>query len=129
MPVGRIAALPAHFQSQPLYAKEYLLALIKGYSTFPSHLTLKCLAPPDASYAEDSRRAFEQLSFSKPCLYLNLEYKVGNLDAVTLYSDDGQQKQDIVKQLISDGYALVEKRREARLQPLVCRSIFHCYTF
>jgi hypothetical protein len=49
-----------------------------------------------------------------------LEYKIGNVEAVTLYEDDGSgEKKDVAKQIISEGYALVEKRREARLQPLV----------
>jgi hypothetical protein len=44
---------------------------------------------------------------------------VANVEAVTLYYAENEQKQDVAKQLIAEGYALVEKRNEARLQPLV----------
>ena len=77
-------------------------------------------APPDPSYAEDSLLAFRRLCFSKPHLYLNIEYRIGGLDAVTLFADDiTEQKVDLAKKLIAEGYALVEKRREARFQQLV----------
>lgn len=63
---------------------------------------------------------FQRLCFSKPHLLLNVEYRVGNIDAVTLYAEDATgNKQDMGKQVVAEGYALVEKRREARLQPLV----------
>ena len=103
--VSRLAPLPAHFLSQPPYAKEYQLALVSS--------------PPDPSYANDSQLFFQQLAFSKPHLLLNVEYRVANVEAVTLYYTENEQKQDVAKQLIAEGYALVEKRNEARLQPLL----------
>uniref|UniRef100_A0A914M2H7 Staphylococcal nuclease domain-containing protein n=1 Tax=Meloidogyne incognita TaxID=6306 RepID=A0A914M2H7_MELIC len=104
--MSRIAPLPPQFQSQAPFAKEYQLALVS--------------APPDPSYAEDSLLAFKRLCFSKPYLYLNVEYRIGGLEAVTVFADDNKgEKRDLAKKLITDGYALVEKRREARFQQLV----------
>ncbi|CAK5030294.1 unnamed protein product [Meloidogyne enterolobii] len=104
--MSRIAPLPPQFQSQAPFAKEYQLALVS--------------APPDPSYAEDSMLAFKRLCFSKPYLYLNVEYRIGGLEAVTVFADDNKgEKRDLAKKLITDGYALVEKRREARFQQLV----------
>jgi len=73
----------------------------------------------DPFYAKDTTAAFEELCFSKPYYLLNVEYKNGNIDVVTLYAEEGHAKHDIGKTLIANGYAVVEMRREARLQPLV----------
>ncbi|KAF7640355.1 Nuclease domain-containing protein [Meloidogyne graminicola] len=103
--MSRIAPLPPQFQSHAPFAKEYQLAFIS--------------VPPDPSYADDSLLAFKRLCFSRPHLYLNVEYRIGGLDAVTLYADDGKGQKDIAKKLVTDGYALVEKRKEIRFQQLM----------
>jgi lipase chaperone LimK len=64
--------------------------------------------------------AFKRLCFSKPYLYLNVEYRIGSLEAVTLFADDSSaQEDDLARKLIAEGYALVDKRRETRFQKLV----------
>jgi len=117
--MSRIAPLPPQFQSQAPFAKEYQLALVSG-KFLTKYLFIFFSAPPDPSYAEDSLLAFKRLCFSKPYLYLNVEYRIGGLEAVTVFADDNKgEKRDLAKKLITDGYALVEKRREARFQQLV----------
>ncbi|KAL3102323.1 hypothetical protein niasHS_003732 [Heterodera schachtii] len=116
----RIAPLPPQFHSQPPLVKEFQLALIA--------------APPDPAYADDALVAFQRIVFSKPYLLLNVEYKTTGassptVDAVSLYWDEAaassaksggaEKTRDVGRQLVADGHALVEKRREARLQPLL----------
>jgi len=54
---------------------------------------------------------------------LNVEYKVGGVDYATLqYStgtDDSGVKEDVAQYLITEGYVLVEGRKEKRLSKLV----------
>lgn len=88
------------------------------------------VAPPSEDYIEDANAAFSRLSFSKPYYLMNSEYMVGNIEAVTLYYEENDTKHDIGKALIADGYALAEKRREARLQSTVnTRVNFNIYKF
>uniref|UniRef100_A0A914I7I6 Staphylococcal nuclease domain-containing protein n=1 Tax=Globodera rostochiensis TaxID=31243 RepID=A0A914I7I6_GLORO len=120
LPIGRIAALPPQFHAQPPLAKEFQLALIS--------------APPDPTYADDAVMAFQRIAFSRPYLFLNVEYKtmsgtLPSVDAVSLYweeaaassisSGGGNEKRDVARQLVAEGHALVEKRREARLQMML----------
>jgi staphylococcal nuclease domain-containing protein 1 len=102
--VSKIAPLPARFQSSGPLCREYLLALVT--------------VPNDDYYSKEAASAFAELAFSHPSFLLNSEYKNGNLEAVTLVTDD-EKKRDIGKQLVIDGFALVETRREGRLKSLV----------
>jgi staphylococcal nuclease domain-containing protein 1 len=102
--VSKIAPLPAKYQSSGPLAREYVLALVN--------------VPNDDYYSKEAASAFAELAFSHPSFLLNSEYKNGNLEAVTLVTDD-ENKRDIGKQLVSDGFALVEARREGRLKTLV----------
>lgn len=68
---------------------------------------------------EDIQVAYEALqteALNKKCV-LNVEYKVGSLEYVTLCHADS--KDDITKTLIADGLVLAEPRREKRLGKLV----------
>lgn len=55
---------------------------------------------------------------------LNVEYKSGTYDAVTLLFDNEGTQQDVGQYLILEGHALAEKRGEKRLQSLVSFSRF-----
>ncbi|XP_013789332.1 staphylococcal nuclease domain-containing protein 1-like, partial [Limulus polyphemus] len=50
-------------------------------------------------------------------LLLNSEYRVGGIEYVTLYTSE--EKQDILKNLISEGLLMVESRKEKRLQKVI----------
>lgn len=50
-------------------------------------------------------------------MLLNVEYKAGGVEYATLSTVD--DKTDIGRNLISNGYALVEQRRDRRLQTMV----------
>lgn len=54
---------------------------------------------------------------------LNVEYKVGTLEYVTLA--DKTSKEDLAQKLVKEGLLLVENKKERRLQKLV-RSIVDC---
>ena len=75
-------------------------------------------APSAAYYAQDASATFAEFVFSQASLLLNAEYKLGNVEAASLVTDDGKKK-DVAKFLISEGYALIERRREKRLAPLL----------
>jgi len=102
--VKQVAPLPPHFQTRPQLAHEYVLALTT--------------VPAAEYYAQDASATFAEFVFSQASLLLNPEYKVGSVDAASLVTDDGKKK-DVAKFLISEGYALLERRREKRLAPLV----------
>jgi hypothetical protein len=54
-----------------------------------------------------------------PYLELNVEYKVGNVDAVSVLCPDDGGKIDVGQYLIENGLALAEVRRESRFKELV----------
>ncbi|XP_062586352.1 staphylococcal nuclease domain-containing protein 1-like [Saccostrea cucullata] len=97
-----LATLSASFQTLAPQATEYCLACVG----LPSDEDFKADAV-DAFYDEVANR---QLS-------MNVEYKVGGLEYVSLLNPD--TKDDIALKLISSGYLLAEKRREKRLAKLV----------
>lgn len=76
--------------------------------------------PNKSDFAAETDEVFEHLLMTAPYLELNAEYKIGNLDAVSVYSssEDGK-KIDIGKYLIEQGLALVELRRESRFKETV----------
>uniref|UniRef100_A0A1B6ECM6 Staphylococcal nuclease domain-containing protein 1 n=1 Tax=Clastoptera arizonana TaxID=38151 RepID=A0A1B6ECM6_9HEMI len=98
------AALPSGFAQDKYYATEYALAFVS--------------LPKDVD-PEDFKETITALRDDTidRTLNLNVEYKVGNLGYVTLV--DASTNVDIVKELVSDGLLLVEKRRDRRLQKLI----------
>ena len=77
--------------------------------------------PNDKDFAAETIAALKEICFSPSAeLQLNVEHKAGNIDAVTLWSPgkDGEQI-DVGKDLVTDGLALVEPRRESRFKKLV----------
>lgn len=102
-----MAALPKSLNSKPPLCHEYKIAFTQ--------------IPNKSDFAAETDEVFEHLLMTSPYLELNTEYKVGNLDAVTVYSpssSDGK-KIDIGKYLIEQGLALVELRRESRFKETV----------
>lgn len=74
--------------------------------------------PNDEYYSKEAASAFAEIVYSHPSLLLNVEYKAGTIEAATLTTDD-ENKRDVGKTLLSDGYALIESRREGRFKSLV----------
>ncbi|KAI6242813.1 Nuclease domain-containing protein [Aphelenchoides fujianensis] len=104
--VGLLAPLPPALASQQPLCREHKLALVQP--------------PNDKEFAEETEAAFKEIVHSVPHLHLNVEYKIGNLEAVTLFlpEQDGQSL-DVGKYLIAEGLALAEARREPRFKSLV----------
>ncbi|CAD6197725.1 unnamed protein product [Caenorhabditis auriculariae] len=99
-----LTQLPAGFGSHPAGAREFTLALT---------------ALPSEDYAPFCHEEFSNLLFSVPSVEINVEYKVGTSEFAQVLVEHNGKKLDVAKTLIEDGYALVDKRREQRLQPLV----------
>jgi staphylococcal nuclease domain-containing protein 1 len=97
-----LAALPPAFHHLPAGAKEYRLAFVQ--------------LPPDPADAASAIGYFARQVLGQPQLLLNVEYKAGGLEFATVATVD---KVDIGKSLISNGYALVENRRDRRLQSII----------
>ncbi|CAG2245874.1 SND1 [Mytilus edulis] len=96
-----LATLPASYQTLPAQATEF---------------TLACSAlPPDEDAKQDALDQFYDSVVNKE-LKLNIEYRSGGNYVVLLYPDTDQ---DVAQGLISDGYLIVEKRREKKLAKLV----------
>ncbi|CAD5216145.1 unnamed protein product [Bursaphelenchus xylophilus] len=106
VPTSLLAPLPPSFISQQPLAKEYKLALVQP--------------PNDPDFASETDAAFNEITQSVPYIELNPEYKLGTLEAVTLYfpGKDGKPV-DLGRYLIEQGLALAEGRREPRFQKLV----------
>jgi staphylococcal nuclease domain-containing protein 1 len=102
---NRLAQIPAGFETLPAQAHEYALAMVQL-----------------SSDEDDNENAIDYLKDlldlgSEPEFSINVEYKVGNVDYVTL---TGANKVDIGKQLVADGFVSVDRqRRERRLQKLL----------
>ena len=64
----------------------------------------------------DAEEKFYQDTLNKE-LQLNVEYRSGNVEAVTLLYKDS--KDDVGQSLVSEGLVTVEKRKEKRLAKLV----------
>ncbi|XP_063402953.1 staphylococcal nuclease domain-containing protein 1-like [Mytilus trossulus] len=96
-----LATLPASYQTLPAQATEF---------------TLACSAlPPDEDAKQDALDQFYDSVVNKE-LKLNIEYRSGGNYVVLLYPDTDQ---DVAQGLISDGYLIVEKRKEKKLAKLV----------
>nr|QBI71280.1 ebna2 binding protein P100 [Orthoderella ornata] len=101
--ITKCAALPSAFATEKPYAHEYGLACVQ--------------LPRDEEYRDLAVRTFAE-DVQNRQLNLNIEYRVGNLPYATLI-DPNHDDEDIAKTLITEGYLLVENRREKRLQRLV----------
>lgn len=103
-----MAPLPKNLGAKPPLCHEYKLAFVQ--------------IPNKSDFASDTDQEFEQILMTAPYLELNVEYKAGNVDAVSAYrpSDEGDgSKIDVGKYLVENGLALVELRREHRFKDLV----------
>lgn len=99
---SNLASLPGAYQTLRPAAREYALACAVLHS--------------DPEYQQDAVQAFADATDNQKLL-LNVEYKTGGIEYVTLLNAD--TKDDIVKGLIAEGYLLVEPRKEKRLQKIV----------
>ena len=111
MNYARLASLATVYTMEKPFATEYSLACI----------TL----PKDPEFADMAIKCLRDDLFSGK-LRLNVEYRPqGAPPAVTL---ENENHEDIIKNLVADGFLLVEKRREKRLSKLVgiCTSILRC---
>jgi hypothetical protein len=68
---------------------------------------------------DDAIRAFQN-DVQNQTLNLNVEYRVGNVSYVTLV--DTTNNEDIARNLILDGFLMLDNRKEKRLQKLVSRA-------
>jgi staphylococcal nuclease domain-containing protein 1 len=101
----RLAALPAGFETLPGQAHEYALAMVQVGSD-----------EDDVENALDYLKELMDLG-SEPEFSINVEYKAGSVDFVTLTDVN---KVDIGKKLVNDGFVSVDRaRREKRLQKLL----------
>nr|CAB3266428.1 staphylococcal nuclease domain-containing protein 1 [Phallusia mammillata] len=104
VPMNRVSSLPAEYNTHILLpqAHEYALALIR--------------VPEDADSAADAFRALCSMVGNSQ-FQLNVEYKDGGSDFVTLTSADGET--DVGRSLVSEGFCTVAKRGEKRLQKML----------
>lgn len=98
----RCASLPGSFTTDKPYASEFTLAFVK--------------LPSDTDYHSEAIRVFQEDIIGR-VLLLNVEYKIEK----TIYASVAcsSTKADIGKSLVSDGYLMVDPRREKRLQKVV----------
>uniref|UniRef100_A0A0R3R2E5 Staphylococcal nuclease domain-containing protein 1 n=1 Tax=Brugia timori TaxID=42155 RepID=A0A0R3R2E5_9BILA len=104
--VTSMAALPAGYATQPAGAREYQMAFLQ--------------MPNDVDHANNSNIAFEQILFSVPFMFINIEYRNGGIENVTaiIETSDGTRT-DVAKTLIAEGHALTEQKREKRFASLI----------
>lgn len=101
--VSRLAPLPSlGIRDLPPMAREYSLALVS--------------LPKDPEQAQEARQALVQLTV-EAALQLNVEYRVGGQEFVTLLVKEGGL--DVGKSLLQEGWVLLEERRDRHLQDLV----------
>lgn len=100
-----LAQIPAGFESLPAQSQEYAFAMVQLSSD-----------EDDNDYAYDYLKEILRLE-SEPQFLINVEYKVGSIDFVTLTDSN---KVDIGKKLVLEGFVSVDRaRREKRLQKLL----------
>uniref|UniRef100_A0AC34QNZ7 Staphylococcal nuclease domain-containing protein n=1 Tax=Panagrolaimus sp. JU765 TaxID=591449 RepID=A0AC34QNZ7_9BILA len=100
----KVAPLPVQFQARGPLSHEYVLAFAS--------------IPTADYYAKDASAAFAEFVYAQESLLLNVEYKVGPIEAASLVTND-ENKRDVTKFLISEGYALAETRREKRFSSIM----------
>ncbi|XP_077528876.1 staphylococcal nuclease domain-containing protein 1 [Haemaphysalis longicornis] len=101
-----LAALPSSLgiRDVPPAAREYSLALIA--------------LPKDPEQAQEAVQALqEETSSGGEQLQLNVEYRVGGQEFVTLVTHPGGV--DVAKTLLQEGWVLLEERRDRHLQELL----------
>jgi hypothetical protein len=101
----QLAQLPKSLGSKPPLCHEYKLAPVQ--------------IPNKSDFAADTDAAFESILMNAPYLELNVEYKVGNVDAVSVFCPGEEGKIDVGQYLVESGLALAEVRRESRFRELV----------
>jgi len=104
------ADLPSNFKNDQPYAKEYGFALVK--------------LPKFPEYQEDAIAAVRD-EFINKTININEEYTYNNLTHITI--KDADKKNDLVKNLVEEGFLLVERRREEYLQKLVIQIMINDY--
>lgn len=98
-----LASLPSlGIRDIPPAAREYSLALVA--------------LPKDPEQAQDAVQAFQEEVSGEPQLQLNVEYRVGGQEFVTLLTPSGN---DVGKTLLQEGWVLLEERRDRHLQELL----------
>lgn len=98
-----LASLPSlGIRDIPPAAREYTLALVA--------------LPKDPEQAQDAVQAFQEEVSGESQLQLNVEYRVGGQEYVTLLNSSGN---DIGKNLLQEGWVLLEERRDRHLQELL----------
>ncbi|KAG1653353.1 Nuclease domain-containing protein 1 [Nymphon striatum] len=98
----KLATLPGTFSAIPAFAKEHALACV--------------IVPTEVDYQNAARNLFMDDCLNQELL-LNVEYRVGSLEYVSVFRSDN--KEDIGKGIIADGLATVENRKERRLQKIM----------
>ncbi|XP_001635744.2 staphylococcal nuclease domain-containing protein 1 [Nematostella vectensis] len=101
LPVTRLCPLPSAFIAFPNQAKEFTLAFVE--------------LPKDPDQAEDAMEELQKRVLNRQFL-LNVEYKNGGQEFVSVMTEGGD---DVGKSLVADGFVLVEKRKEKRLQKMM----------
>uniref|UniRef100_H2ZBR1 Staphylococcal nuclease domain-containing protein n=2 Tax=Ciona savignyi TaxID=51511 RepID=H2ZBR1_CIOSA len=104
IPSSRVASLPSEYNTGALLpqAHQYALALVNP--------------PNDADSLGDAFRTLCDL-VANVQLKLNVEYKDGSIDHVTLVNQD--ESINVGKSLVTDGFCTVAKRGEKRLQKML----------
>ncbi|XP_075530608.1 staphylococcal nuclease domain-containing protein 1 [Dermacentor variabilis] len=98
-----LASLPSlGIRDVPPAAREYTLALVA--------------LPKDPEQAQEAVHAFQEEVLGEPQLQLNVEYRVGGQEYVTLLTSSGN---DVGKALLQEGWVLLEERRDRHLQELL----------
>lgn len=105
VPASSLTQLPSGFSNIPAGAKEYGLALVA--------------IPNDKEYGLQCEDALQQLLFSVPTAEINVEYTVGSIEYCQVIIECAGRRIDVGKALIEDGFALVERRKERRLQAVL----------
>ncbi|XP_002732557.2 staphylococcal nuclease domain-containing protein 1-like [Saccoglossus kowalevskii] len=100
--VTDLAALPPSYHSLPAQAHRYQPAFIS--------------LPTDPEALSEATAAFKREVMNNNLL-LNVEYRVNAQEFVTLLN--AESRDDIMQNLVKEGYVMVEKRREKRLQSLI----------
>lgn len=114
--VTSMATLPAGYAVQPAGAREYQMAFLQ--------------MPNDPDHVINSDIAFEQILFSAPFMFINIEYRYAGMEYVTaiIETPDGTRT-DVAKTLIAEGHALAEQKREKRFASLVAYSLLLYYIY
>jgi len=117
---NKIHVLYIDYGNQEITVATKLGEISPGFTTLPAQAHQYGLAlislPKDEDYVE---AALDQLKSEISCdaeYFINKEYRNGSVEFVTLFNS---AQEDIGKSLVSNGYVLVERRREKRLHKLV----------